>query len=189
MPKDYIKKSSRLLRPNTPLVFADGTRVYKKLAKKYVVHKVGYFILAPSGAGKTYFIENQKKKHWMDGDEIWMMGKAHPEGQWWLQNIPVIDEIDQRSDVITMEAKKYGFWIMGASNYWLKPDAVCIPDWNTHRRFVLNREKENYDGGATSKSFDRLKKSRNWMSRWKKEGVPVFRSIKEAVTFLEKRAK
>ena len=40
-----------LLDSNIPLVFADGTTVYNELKKKYITHKTGYFILAPSGAG------------------------------------------------------------------------------------------------------------------------------------------
>jgi hypothetical protein len=187
MIKEYIVKSTGLLKANTPLIFADGTSIYNKLSEKYIVHKAGLFILAPSGAGKTHYVENQKKPHWIDGDEIWMAAKAHPEGSWWLKSIPVIEEIDQRSDVITAEAKKLGFWIMGASNYWLRPDAVVIPDWGTHQKYILHREKNNYDGGATSKNYDRLKSSRTWMSRWKKEGVPIFQSIEQAVENLVKK--
>ena len=184
MARKYIKKFFDLLKPDCPLVFTDGTKVFKKLAQKYITHKTGYFILAPSGAGKTHFIKNQKEQHWIDGDEIWMMAKAHPEGQWWLEEIPVINEIDQRCDVITVEAKKIGLWIMGASNYWLKPDAVVIPDWKTHRKFISMRETSNYDGGATSEDLERVKKSRVWMSRWEKESVPIFKSVEEAVNYL-----
>lgn len=184
MEQKYIKKSFNLLKPDTPLVFADGSSVYEDLGKKYIKHKIGFFILAPSGAGKTHFTTKQKEPHWIDGDEVWMAAKAHPDGPWWLEDISIIDEIDQRSDIITVEAKKLGFWIMGASNYWLKPDAVVIPDWETHKKFVSIREKTTYDGGATSKNLERLEKSRNWMSRWKKEGVTIFKSIEEAVSYL-----
>lgn len=187
MKRKFIKKYFDLLKPSIPLVFSDGSVIYKKLGDKYIKHREGFFILAPSGAGKTHFINKQKKSHWIDGDEIWTAAKAHPDGQWWLEEIAVIDEIDQRSDVITTEAKKLGFWIMGASNYWLKPDAVVIPDWETHKKFISIRENTAYDGGATSKDFERLKKTRKWMSRWKKEGVKIFQSIEEAVNYLTKK--
>lgn len=180
-----LSKRFDLLDKNTPLVFADGTEIFNRLKEKYITHKKGFFILAPSGAGKTYFIKQQKKSHWIDGDDLWMSAKAHPEGEWWLENISVIDEIDQRSDVITVEAKKLGFWIMGASNYWLKPDAVVIPDWVTHQKFISKRENSDYDGGATSEDLERVKKSREWMSRWEKEGVTIFKSVEEAVNYLE----
>jgi hypothetical protein len=184
MSSEFIKKGSDLLSLSTPLVFADGTDTYKRIAERTVRHSAGYFILAPSGAGKTHYIENQKEHHWIDGDEIWMSAKAHPEGPWWLEGIAVTDEIDQRCDVITAQAKKLGFWIMGSSNYWLKPDAVVIPEWDVHRAFVSKREQENYDGGATSKDLDQLQVSRKWMSRWEKEGVTIFKSIEEAVASL-----
>lgn len=184
MKPKFVSKYLNLLKPSIPLVFADGTNVYNKLAKKYIKHKVGYFILAPSGVGKTHFINNQKEPHWIDGDDIWAAAKAHPEGEWWLEEIPIIDEIDQRSDVITVEAKKLGFWIMGASNNWLKPDAVVIPDWDTHMKYISTRENTNYDGGLTSENVERVKSSRIWMSRWEKEGTPIFKSVEEAVNYL-----
>ena len=181
MPQDYSHKVQGLLKRDTPLVFVDGTATYKKIAEQCITHKTGYFILAPSGSGKTHYVQNQKEKHWIDGDEIWMHAKAHPDGPWWLEDVSVIDEIDQRSDVITAEAKKLGFWIMGSSNFWLKPDAVVIPPWETHLKYIAARESINYDGGATSKDLDRLKRSREWMSRWAKDGVAIYPSIEEAV--------
>ena len=57
-----------LLSKNTPLVFTDGTSIYSELGKKYIQHKIGFFILAPSGTGKTHFIKNQEKQNWIDGD-------------------------------------------------------------------------------------------------------------------------
>ncbi len=173
-----------LLDPKIPLVFADGTKIYDELGKKYVKHETGFFILGPSGVGKTHFIKNQKEAHWLDGDELWMSANAHPKGEWWLEDISVIDEIDKRCDVVTQEAKKLGFWIMGASNYWLKPDAVVIPDWDEHVSFIKKRESTNYDGGVTSNNLERLETSRKWMARWESEGVPIFKSVDLAVEHL-----
>ncbi|MBI4276500.1 hypothetical protein HY629_01530, partial [Candidatus Uhrbacteria bacterium] len=119
----------------TPLMFADGSAVYKRCAKEYIAHTRGFFIIAPSGAGKTYFLERQKEKHWLDGDTLWEATNAHPRGLWWLESLEVIDAIDQRSDIITAQAKRLGFWIIGASNNWLKPDAVVLPPWPTHARY------------------------------------------------------
>lgn len=177
------RDESKLLDPKIPIVFADGTKVYEKLAKKYITHKKGYFIMAPSGVGKTHFIKNQKKKHWIDGDELWESAKAHPKGPWWTGDD--IDTLDQRSDVITSQAKKLGFWIMGASNNWLKPDAIVIPHWNTHKKYIKHREENNYDGGATSEGLDGVKWHRNWILEWTKKGVPKFKSVDEAVKYIE----
>lgn len=169
-----------------PLMFSDGTEIYKKFAEKHVVHKKGFFIMAPSGAGKTYFIEHQKEKHWLDGDSLWEATNAHPKGEWWLEGGEVIDEIDQKSDVITAQAKKLGFWIIGASNNWLKPDAIVLPHWSTHKRYIKSRETESYDGGATSDRLNQVLGHRRWIRKWVKQGVPCFNSVQLAADFLAK---
>ncbi len=184
MKPQFVSKYPNLLKPDIPLVFTDGTDVYKNLADKYIRHKKGFFILAPSGVGKTHFISNQTDQHWLDGDDLWAAAHAHPYGEWWRKPVEVIDEIDQRCDVITVEAKKLGFWIIGASNSWLKPEGVVIPDWETHLGYIKKRESSNYDGGLTSDQVDRIKSSRQWMSRWEKENVKIYKSVEEAVNEL-----
>jgi hypothetical protein len=179
-----LQKRFDLLDPETPVVFADGTEVYKELAKTYKTHRKGYYIIAPSGAGKTYFIDNQKQKNWIDGDVLWMTAKAHPEGEWWLEPSSIINEIERRSDVITAEAKKLGFWIIGTDSFATIPDAVVIPHWSTHKKYILLREIGHYDGGATSEDFAQVLQSRRWMASFARKGVPLFRTIKEAATFL-----
>lgn len=173
-----------LLNPSVPLVFCDGTKIYEDLAKTYKTHENGYFVLAPSGAGKTHFVDNQKEMHWVDGDILWMSANAHPDGPWWTKSLDRITEIDQRSDVITMEAKKLGFWIVGASNNFLKPDAIVIPDWETHKEWISFREKNNYDGGATTDKLDQVISHREWILKWESQGVPKFKTMEEAANFL-----
>ena len=168
-----------------PLMFSDGTKVYEEFAKKYITHKHGFFILAPSGVGKTHFIKNQKEPHWMDGDALWESTNAHPAGEWWTWG-ELIDEVDQRSDIITMMAKKMGFWIMGASNNWLKPDAIVLPNWNTHKKYIKIREQTNYDGGATSDRLGQVLGHRKWIRQLVKKCVPCFRSVQEAADYLAK---
>jgi len=170
------------LPPETPLMFADGSTVYKKFAQEFITHKKGFFIMAPSGAGKTYFIDRQQEKHWMDGDSLWETTNAHPSGFWWLGDN--IDEIDQRSDIITIQAKRFGFWIIGASNNFLKPDAIVLPNWSTHKRYIMQRESKNYDGGATSDRLGQVLGHRRWIRQWVKKGVPCFKSVQEAADFL-----
>ena len=168
-----------------PLAFEDSGQIYKDFATKYVQHDYGLFILAPSGAGKTHFCKAQTKPHWIDGDEIWMAAKAHPDAAWWNENLEIINRVDQRSDVITMEAKSQGFWIMGASNYWLKPDAVIIPDWEKHVGWIAHREKHNYDGGAKSDQLEQVQDHIKVIKKWHDQhGVPMFKSIPEAVANL-----
>lgn len=140
--------------------------------------------MAPSGVGKTFFIERQEKMHWMDGDALWEACNAHSKGEWWTWGFEEIDKIDQRSDVITVQAKDYGFWIIGASNSWLKPNAIVLPHWSTHKKYIKQREKNNYDGGATSDRLSQVLGHRRWIKMWTKKGVPVFKSVQEASDYL-----
>ncbi|HKX73284.1 MAG TPA: hypothetical protein VJM32_04690 [Candidatus Saccharimonadales bacterium] len=168
-----------------PVVFADGSDFYKALASTYITHRKGLFILAPSGAGKTYFCQNQSSKHWIDGDELWFGAKAHPEGPWWKEPVSVMRRVDQRCDVLTSEAMEQGFWIMGASNQWLKPSAIVIPEWEAHKENIRKREQTNYDGGATAADFDQVLGHMEWIKKWHTEhGVPMFATIEAAVEAL-----
>jgi len=184
-----LQDQKGLLRDDVPLVFSDGTNFYKKLAKEYIVHKKGLFILAPSGVGKSHYYRNQKpgQKHWVDADRLWRWTKAMPAGAWW-EKPEITEQIEQQCDVITMHAKKLGFWMLGSANFWLKPDAIVIPHWKTHVKFIKIREK-NYDGGATSDSLKQVLEHRKWISLWKKKGVPKFGSVEEAVEYLTKKFK
>lgn len=174
---------------STPLMFTDGTELFKKFTDEYITHKSGFFIMAPSGSGKTYFIDRQKEKHWVDGDVLWETAKAHPKGEWWTWELPLIDIIDARSDIITQQAKMLGLWVIGASNSWLKPDAIVLPHWSTHKKYILSREKNNYDGGATSDRLPGVLGHRRWIKKWAKKGVPEFKSVQEAAEYLEAKYK
>lgn len=170
----------------SPVTFKDNQAFYDHFATQYRKHDQGFFILAPSGAGKTYFCKNQTEPHWIDGDDLWIASGAHPDGvEWWLGGEAMIHRVDQRSDVITMEAVLQGFWIIGASNYWLKPDAVVIPDWDTHVGYIREREQNNYDGGAKSDALDQVKNHIAEIQKWHTDhGVPLFTSIEEAAKTL-----
>lgn len=173
-----------------PQVFCDGASVYKKITDKYTVHKKGLFIVAPSGTGKTYFVNHQKTNDWIDGDMVWIAAGAHPPRAWWTEGMEVITEVDQKSDIITSECKKLGLWIMGASNAWLIPDAIVIPDWRTHKKYIHHREKNNYDGGATTNDLVQVMAHRKALIRHAKENkVKIFKTIEEAVSFLTKNSK
>jgi len=185
--KEKLMKSEfNLLDPSTPLVYSDGTETYAYFKNEYKQHDKGFFVLAPSGAGKTHFVKNQNEMHWLDGDELWMEANAHPDGAWWLEGNERIAEIDARCDVITTEAKKLGFWIVGASNNWLKPDAIVLPEWETHKSWIKHREENDYDGGATSDKLEQVISHREWIIEWEKKGVPKFSTVQEAAEFLSR---
>ena len=170
-----------LLDIATPRIFADGTEFFHNLSQKYTRHSKGLFLLAPSGTGKTYFTSNQSAPDWIDGDELWMGANAHPKGEWWKERLDTIITIDERCDVITKQAKNLGYWIMGSSNVWLTPDAIVIPDWETHKQYIAARETHNYDGGATVETLDNVKVHREWILKTYGEKVPCWKSIQEAV--------
>ena len=183
--KNFESYYEDLYSEDTPLVFSDGTNTYNELKKEYVTHNKGYFIYGPSGVGKTYFINNQKLKNWIDGDVLWAATKAFPNGDWWNWSGEEIDVIERRADVITEQAKKQGFWIIGASCVNIIPDAIVIPDFDTHLKYIKNRETHNYDGGITSEDLDKIKRNREYFSRFAKDGVPIFKSVDEAVYYIE----
>lgn len=182
------QQKNELLDKVKPVSFVDGKEIFKKFMDEYIVHKKGIFILAPSGTGKTHYVKNQKQKDFIDGDKLWTAAGAHPPTDpWWTMGIDVINQIDQRSDIITMYAKELGLWILGASQYWLKPDGIVIPDWETHKKYILHREQNNYDGGATSNDHDQVLGHIKYMRELaEKENIPVFQSIEEAVEALTK---
>lgn len=171
----------------TPLMFTDGSKTWEPFIKNSITHKKGYFIMAPSGVGKTYFLDRQKEKHWVDGDTLWEEMNAHPKGEWWTWGGGIIETIDQRSDVITIQAKNLGLWVIGASNAFLQPDAIVIPHWSTHKKNIATREKENYDGGATTARLSSVLWHRNWIRQWKKKGVPEFKSVQGATDYILKK--
>ena len=181
----FIKYFDNLYNESTPLVFTDGTDIYNDLKKKYITHKKGYFIYGPSGVGKTYFINNQKEKHWIDGDILWSATKAFPNGDWWNLSGDEIDAIERRADIITEQAKKLGFWIIGASSVNMIPDAIVIPDFKTHLKYIQHRENNNYDGGIKSDDLEKIKRNREYYSRFQKDGIPIFKSVDEAVYYIE----
>lgn len=170
----------------TPIVFADGTKFFQELGKKYVQHAKGLFILAPSASGKTYFVNRQKRADWVDGDYLWVASNADLSGDEWDTDFELVQEINNRSDVITLQAKKLGFWIIGSSNNSLKPDAIVLLPWRKQVAYVKKRQQNNYDGGATLEDLQGLVEHRRWIRKWKRQGVPCFSSIDEAVAFLTK---
>jgi hypothetical protein len=174
------------MNQDTPIIFSDGTAFFDDLAKTYSKHSVGYFILAPSGSGKSHYVNNQSTKNWIDGDYLWPSTNADLTDGTWSYGENTIHEVNRRSDVITYQAKKLGFWIIGSSNESLEPDAIVLPPWNIHTKYIENREKTSYDGGAVSKDLEAVKGHRNIISKWSLKNVPIFKSVEDAANYLAK---
>lgn len=155
-------------------------KFFVNLEKHHPRHSKGLFVVGPSGVGKTWFCKNQTNPHWIDGDELWIKAKAHPNYEWWNDSEEVIDEIDKQSDRVTEKAKSFGFWIIGASNFDLRPDAVVLPDWERHKAMIEHRFLNHYDGGATPDSLQSVLQHRKIIKEWVQEGVPCFESVEAA---------
>lgn len=170
----------------TPVIYQDGKQFFRKVMNDYIVHPKGYYVLAPSGAGKTYFITKQKEKHWLNGDVIWIGSGAQPKTTWWAQGLEVICNVEQRSDVITYQARKLGLWIMGSSRFWLTPDAIVIPNWQTHKKYIYEREKDHYDGGVKSCDYKQVLFHRDHLRKLaKQKKVPIFTTVSEAAEYIK----
>ena len=167
------------------VVFKNGDEYFNRLESQYNRHEKGLFILTPSGAGKTYYASRQSQPDWIDGDIVLTETGAQPDTDWWNQGVPVIERVEQRCDVITQQFRDQGYWIMTSINWWLKPDAIVIPDWDVLTQQIAHRQENGYDGGMTSEQHEQLKKGREIIERWHTEkGVPRFTSIEEAVKTL-----
>ena len=108
--------------------------------------------------------------------------QPQPETKWWDKGLDVINRVEQRCDIITADARDKGFWIMGSVNYWLKPDAIVIPDWETLTKQIKMRQEGDYDGGLTENHHEQLKNHIKVIEEWNtKHGVPRYSSVQEAV--------
>lgn len=169
-----------------PVIFAPGSAVFARFLEAYHAHARGFFVVAPSGSGKTYFVERQPAPDWIDGDELWIAAGAQPLRAWWSEDMETILAIDQRSDVITAQARRLGLWIIGASNYWLVPDAIVLPDWATHQAYIRARQSNDYDGGATEADLRSVWDHREYLMKLaQEENLPVFPSVQAATAYLE----
>lgn len=174
------------LNADTPVVFCDGSLVFNDLKNEdYIAHQTGLFILAPSGTGKTYFVNGQFVNNWIDGDYLWSICGADYTDETWNGNMEEVMEINARCDTITLQAKKAGLWVVGSSNLFLQPDAIVLPNWRTHQRYITARENIRYGDGATTVDLEAVKQHRSWIRRWRKYGVPCFESITEATKYCE----
>ncbi len=185
MDNDFL--NDNLLDKNTPIIFSDGSTVWNELKQRYITHKKGLFIYGPSGIGKTYYVKHQKENNWIDGDVLWESCNAFPKGDWWNWSEEEIDSIERKADVITEQAKKLGFWVIGASSVNMIPDAIVIPDFDTHLKYIKHREEHNYDGGMKSDDIEKIKRNREYFSRFKEKGVPIFPSVDDAVLYLQNK--
>jgi len=169
-------------------IFAEGKSVYSKLKNAFKTHKSGKFILAPSGAGKSHYIKHQTDSSWVDADEIWIpTGCFELADEWWNNGEERIREVFTKCDLMTIVARRIGFRLMGAmSNYNLVPDAIVLPPWKQHTRFIEARSINGDAHGLKSEELQMVKEHRKELHLYAKEsGTMIFDSIEDAVEHCE----
>jgi hypothetical protein len=63
-------------------------------------------------------------------------------------------------------------------------------NFNHHKKYIIKRETENYDGGAKSSDFKQVLGSRAYFKKIAhKHKAPIFTSIEAAVSYLENKYK
>jgi len=86
-------------------------------------HTQGKFVVAPNGAGKSYYIEHDVGKNWVDQDPFLEAIGIHTRGSDGLS-----EHIMKAADNATATLKQQGVWVMGAT--WWKPgnvDCFVVP--------------------------------------------------------------
>jgi len=158
--------------------FIDANEICYNLDKNYIRHKTGYVVLAPPGSGKTTYIDNQVgKKGWIDSDILFNEENFNME--FMNSTNSTIDErlSDLRADYMLEQCKIYGYRILGALFWEYKADAVVILPLKQH--YTYFKKRENLD---LTKIFE-LREM--FYKHAKKNNIPIFDSIKGAITYLE----
>ena len=158
-------------------MFTNGKKVYDDYINKYKYkkHKKGYVILGPPGIGKTFYVENQKTKNWIDQDDLF-----NDLGVQWHHNKKNENDFKLnylRCDYMNEQTKLLGFRIIGALFWDYLPDAIVIPDLKTHKKYLLKRKDLDYDTVINIRK-ELFKKAR-------KNNIPLFKNIINATDYLE----
>lgn len=130
----------------------------------------GAVILAPPGAGKSYWIQKHPEAGWEDADMLYehdenFEGTASEE-----EKEAYYKNIDQR----LQESRDKGVKVLSSLFWEFVPDAVVIPDEKVHKQYVKNREDLNWD------FVQEIRKILNDMD------VPHFKKIDDAVNWITK---
>ena len=179
------KKKSKTLKggcDKATFKFSNGSKVYKKYDKKYKRHEKGLVILGPPGLGKTTFvrkneadiIKSGQKLDWIDQDDL-----LHELGVDWHFNSNNQDDFRLnylRADYITEQSKQLGYWLIGSLFWEYKADAIVIPPWSIHEKYIKNR------GDLNPNMVKQIRKL--LFKQAKQMKIPLFLSIEDAVESL-----
>jgi len=139
-------------------------------------------ILGPPGIGKTTFVRKNEDAIWKSGNKLDWIDQddlCNELGVDWHHNSN--NQVDfklnyQRADYITEQSKQMGYRLIGSLFWEYKADAIVIPPWDIHSKYLENRKDLNHNV---------VKEVRKILEdQAKKMKIPVFKSIEEAVKFL-----
>ena len=151
-------------------------------------HWQGRSVIMPSGSGKSYYVEKQKRIEWLDADPImWAVGAMPPpkgkdkSGLTWEKNA---DEIMKRCDKVTELLKKKRLWVMGAT-YWniKKIDAIVVLPKKLNKKYLAAKENSFPDDYYEKELEPYIKNT--LLPQARKEFVVVHSSIDAVVKYIK----
>lgn len=74
---------------------------------------------------------------------------------------------------------------MGFSNSYLKPNAIVMPPWETHKAYIRKRAYSKYNSVLREEDLSEVKAHRLWIEHWKAVKVPRYEAIVLAAQILE----
>tara|TARA_Y100000022_G_scaffold151796_1_gene133647 strand:+ start:1405 stop:2037 length:633 start_codon:yes stop_codon:yes gene_type:complete len=168
---------------------------------KPVYHNVGRSIIMPSGSGKSYWMKYLQhttygdwnaipKQSFIDSDPLMIAMGAMPPlhgedfsgGLTWNSDM---EEICKRCDKVTVECKKKGVWIMGAS--WWDPalvDAYVILPEELNKTYLQGKKDigEGFEGNYYEKTVvPYISILRGFANKY---NIPVFNSIERCAMYI-----
>ena len=128
----------------------------------------GKVILAPSGTGKTTWIQSNPEMGWEDADILFKQSPDFEATANEEEREKHYKEIDIKLEIEKQKGKR-----ILSSLFWdYIPDAIVIPDESIHKIYVSNR---------SDLSWVKVKRLRSYMETI---DAPKFKTIDEAVRYV-----
>ena len=154
---DYAKESTQHMRKQSA-----------------VLHPEGKFVVAPNGAGKSYYVKQQAQNDWLDQDPYLEQVDIPTRGNDKLSKATM-----QQADKATLALKRAGAWVLGAT--WWDPanvDAFVVPSAAViQTRLAAKPDKfdENFYANNVEPQIETIRKVA------KEHEIPIYDSFEDIV--------